>query len=48
MTYICIAVSVIATIVSLVFVLGLRMDRKYERGIIFRLGDQRLISSLAG
>lgn len=38
MTYAYIALSVLAAMVVLIGVLGLRMEREYQRGVIFRLG----------
>ncbi len=38
MTYVYIILSVVAIVAVLVVVLGLRMDREYQRGVIFRLG----------
>lgn len=38
MTYVYIALSALAALAALVVVLGLRMDREYQRGVIFRLG----------
>ena len=38
MTYVYIALPVFAALAVLVVLLGLRMDREYERGVIFRLG----------
>jgi regulator of protease activity HflC (stomatin/prohibitin superfamily) len=38
MTYVYIALSVFGVLAVIVALLGLRMDREYERGVIFRLG----------
>ena len=38
MTYMYIALPIFAALAALVILLGLRMDREYERGVIFRLG----------
>jgi regulator of protease activity HflC (stomatin/prohibitin superfamily) len=38
MTYIYIALSALGILGALVLVFGLRMDREYQRGVIFRLG----------
>lgn len=38
MIYMYTALSVLGALVAMVVILGLRMDREYERGVIFRLG----------